>query len=209
MPERSRGRRHRTVRRVVAGLPSIVILLAASVAGLGAGSDRAEASGAYLELGSRTSEPSGAVGLCGRYGWACTTASGSLRLDRAAFPAIARINHRINRDVRAVSDRQLYGVPDHWSYPINGAGDCEDFALAKKRELVAMGLPRNRLLLATVHSSRVGPHAVLVLRLDDGDYVLDNLHDEILPWHATGYAFLRVQSPSEPGVWRTAFNNRP
>jgi predicted transglutaminase-like cysteine proteinase len=71
-----------------------------------------------------------------------------------------------------------------------------------------MGVPANRLLLATVHSRRYGPHAVLVLRLDDGDYVLDNLNDDILPWHATGYSFLKVQSPSQPRVWLSAFRNR-
>jgi predicted transglutaminase-like cysteine proteinase len=49
---------------------------------------------------------------------------------------------------------------------------------------------------------------VLVLRLDEGDYVLDNLTNEILPWNATGYAFLRIQSPSAPGNWHTGFANR-
>jgi predicted transglutaminase-like cysteine proteinase len=131
-----------------------------------------------------------------------------MQLNGAILPEISRINRTVNRAVRSVADRRQYGVADYWSYPRSGAGDCEDYALAKKRELVAMGLPANRLLLATVHSNRIGPHAVLVLRMDEGDYVLDNLTDEILPWWETGYAFLRVQNPSEPRLWRSAFNNR-
>jgi predicted transglutaminase-like cysteine proteinase len=195
----------RKIRRLASPPPLAALAL---VLGLGLAGGQAQASGAYLELGSRTSQPSGAAGLCQRYGWACSNAYTTVSLNRAAFSEIAEINLRINKSVRSVSDRQQYGVSDHWTYPANGAGDCEDFALAKKRALMALGLPGNRLLLATVHSPRVGPHAVLVLRLDDGDYVLDNLTDRILPWHATGYAFLRIQSPTEPGVWRTGFANR-
>jgi predicted transglutaminase-like cysteine proteinase len=195
---------HRSVQRTL----SVVFALAATALSFGLATERAEASGGYLELGARTLEPSGAAGLCGRYPWACTSASSGIQLNRAAFAEISRINRRINRTVRSVPDRRQYGMADYWSYPGSGAGDCEDFALAKKRELVATGFAANRLLLATVHSSTIGPHAVLVLRTDEGDYVLDNLTDEILPWRATGYAFLRIQNPSEPSVWLTAFNNR-
>lgn len=170
--------------------------------------DSARASGSHLELGNLTVEPSGATGLCSRHRWACEISPASVQLNRSTFPEISRVNRRINQTVRAVSDDRQYGLSDYWTYPTGGAGDCEDFALAKKRELIARGFPANRLLLATVHSARTGPHAVLVVRLDEGDFVLDNLNDEILPWRATGYAFLRIQSPLVPGNWHNGFSNR-
>jgi predicted transglutaminase-like cysteine proteinase len=187
---------------------NLALAVAVSAASVGFSGGSAQASGSHLQLGALTIEPSGASDLCMRYSWACAATPASVQLNRSAFSEISRINRSINRSVRAVSDSQLYGVSDFWAYPSGGAGDCEDFALAKKRELVARGFPANRLLLATVHSRRTGPHAVLVLRLDEGDYVLDNLTNEILPWNATGYAFLRIQSPSAPGNWHTGFANR-
>jgi predicted transglutaminase-like cysteine proteinase len=96
--------------------------LAALVLGLGLAGGPAQASGAYLELGAQTSQPSGAAGLCQRYGWACSSAYTNVSLNRAGFSEIAKINRRIKRSVRSVSDRQQYGVTDHWTYRVPCAG---------------------------------------------------------------------------------------
>ena len=130
-------------------------------------------------------------------------------LTRSGLADATLVNRRVNRAIRSVADRQQYGMTEFWALPTAGAGDCEDFALAKKHELVKRGFPANRLLLATVHSRRTGAHAVLILRLENGDYVLDSLHNDIRPWRSTGYTFLRVQSPSSPGTWHAAFTNTP
>ncbi|MDG4648694.1 transglutaminase-like cysteine peptidase [Roseibacterium sp. SDUM158017] len=187
---------------------SMMVVLAVASVGAVLGTHGANASGSFLALGARAPEPSGATGLCDRYGWACADAQGRIQFSASMVSEISRINRRVNRAVRAVSDRRQYGVSDLWSYPASGAGDCEDYALAKKRELVAAGYPSALLMLATVHSTRTGPHAVLVLRTEQGDYVLDNLNDEIVPWRASGYSFLRIQSPTSPRVWHSGRPNR-
>jgi len=80
-------------------------------------------------------------------------------------------------------------------------GDCEDFALAKKKRLIEAGVPAGAVLIATALDRRRKPHAVLVLRARAGDYVLDNLTDRMLLWHRTGYSFLRMQNPIAPWKW--------
>lgn len=188
---------------------SILARIAFAALAIVACSDAAmsEADGAFLSLGREIGAPSAAIGLCTRYRWACGTSARNAHLSRAALSDSARVNRQVNRAVRSVSDRRQYGTTDYWALPSAGAGDCEDFALAKKLELIKRGYPPNRLLLATVHSRRTGAHAVLILRLDEGDYVLDSLHDDIRHWRSTGYTFLRVQSPTSPGTWRAGFAN--
>ena len=43
-------------------------------------------------------------------------------------------------------------------------------------------------------------HAVLTVKTDHGDFVLDNLSDEIRPWSATGYQFFKRQAQDDPNV---------
>ena len=107
--------------------------------------------------------------------------------------------------LRAIEDDRQYGVAEHWALPTRTGGDCEDFALLKKRELVSVGIDPSRLLLATVLDRQRNPHAVLVFRSDAGDLVLDNLTNQIRPWRATRYMFLQMQDPDRPTRWVNVF----
>jgi predicted transglutaminase-like cysteine proteinase len=107
----------------------------------------------------------------------------------------------VNRQVRPITDRRQYRRDEHWALPTSRGGDCEDFALLKKRELIALGVPADKLLIATVLDRKRQPHAVLVLSTLQGDYVLDNLTSRIKPWGQTGYSFLRMQDPRAPERW--------
>ena len=89
--------------------------------------------------------------------------------------------------------------------PGRRGGDCEDYALEKKRQLIEMGLSGDQLLMTTVLDRKGGSHAVLVLRTGAGDYVLDNLNNQIKPWGRTGYTFLRMQDPQHKQQWRALF----
>jgi predicted transglutaminase-like cysteine proteinase len=155
----------------------------------------------FLAGQRQTAPPAGAQGLCRTYPWACASATGRGPLTRAQLETVVAVNRRVNRTVREISDRAQYGVEEHWALPTARGGDCEDFALLKKRDLIRAGLPPQRLLLATVLDRRLQSHAVLVLRTDRGDFVLDNLTTEIKPWLATGYTFLKVQNPQAKGSW--------
>ena len=80
------------------------------------------------------------------------------------------------------------------------SGDCEDYVLAKRQALIAKGFPPSALRVAYVKTAAGEGHALLVVRTNDGDYVLDNLTTSIRKLAASGY---RVQSiaGSDPLVW--------
>ena len=100
-----------------------------------------------------------------------------------------------------MTDLAQYKKADFWTLPNSRGGDCEDFALLKKKELITAGIAPERLLLSTVLDRQGNSHAVLIFRADTGDYVLDNLNDQIKTWQSTHYTFLRMQSPTNPRTW--------
>ena len=154
----------------------------------------------FLTAYSGAMPPQGFYGVCERYAWACSRQEGSISDDEALRIA-NKINRRVNARIRAVPDHEVYGVRERWTLPDRGAGDCEDFALLKKKLLIEAGLPGNMLLLATALNRQAEPHAVLVLRLQTGDVILDNLTSAARPWQETRYTFLKIQSPETPDVW--------
>ncbi len=159
----------------------------------------------FIQIQGTIAPPSGAKDICARYDWACTSSKASRKLSNEDLKTVRTINKKINKQVRSISDQAQYKKPEVWALPTNRGGDCEDFALLKKRELVARGINPSRLLLATVHDRRQGSHAVLILRSDQGDLVLDNLTDRIRTWQETRYTFLRMQNPTTPRKWVAVF----
>lgn len=123
---------------------------------------------------------------------------------KAALRLLARVNNLTNRRVMQRSDLQTTGMSEYWTAPSQGrgaAGDCEDFAIAKRLELEKAGFDPQRLFYAVVYRPNLAVHVVLVARLDDGDVVLDSLSSKILPWTQTPYTFVRVQTPGDPTRW--------
>ena len=164
---------------------------------------------AYLEATLQMDPPNAARELCARYDWACAGRGAGGGLPEAqALALIERVNREVNRAVRAVPDRQQYGQTDHWSLPTPAGGDCEDYALLKKKELIRHGLDPKSLLLATVLDRRRVPHAVLIYRSRNGDLLLDNLTDDVIDWRASAYIFLRMQNPQDPRRWVGGFRPR-
>lgn len=104
---------------------------------------------------------------------------------------LQRVNSSVNRSMRFKSDKT-----DTWG---KGA-DCEDFALAKRKLLIREGVSPGALRMAVVRNSKGEGHAVLIVKTDRGEMVLDNARAKILPRHATGYRFLAVAT-SNPGKW--------
>ncbi len=123
----------------------------------------------------------------------------SVRLDPATWELVATVNLRVNRAIRPLADLEHWGVDDRWDLADDGAGDCEDYALRKRRELVAAGLPRRALRMTVVVNENDEGHAVLTLVTDRGDLILDNRSDEVLPWGRTGYRFVKRESRDAAG----------
>ncbi len=121
--------------------------------------------------------------------------AGPFALSSADLSDLVRVNIQINRAIAPKHDGA-----DVWS-PDAKAGDCEDFALAKRQRLVDLGWAPSQLLIAIVDDPSLGGHAVLIARTDQGDLVLDNLTDEILPWTDTRLTFVSRQSEKLPAMW--------
>lgn len=160
-----------------------------------------DASARFIKPKGTAPAPEGAQAICQTYAWACAASAAKGLGDGDELEWVAAVNSQINHSVRAIEDDRQYGVADVWTLPTQTGGDCEDFALLKKRELISHGLDPRRLLIATVLDRQRNPHAVLVFRSAQGDLVLDNLTDQIRPWHATKYMFLQMQDPDRPSRW--------
>jgi predicted transglutaminase-like cysteine proteinase len=110
----------------------------------------------------------------------------------------AIVNEQINRAIGYRSDRAIWGRDEAWLLPLSqegvAYGDCEDYALEKRAALISAGVPADRLAMATAWSRSTGEHAVLVLRADDADYVLDNTTSAILRVDQTSYSWRSLQT---------------
>jgi predicted transglutaminase-like cysteine proteinase len=94
---------------------------------------------------------------------------------------LGEINRAINLKIKAMSDLALYGVDDLWSPPLAtlaiGAGDCEDYAIAKFVALQEAGVSAQDLRIVILRDDlRKEDHAVVAARLDGNWLMLDNRH---------------------------------
>jgi len=112
---------------------------------------------------------------------------------------IVRINTHVNKAILAVTDLDHWGVVDRWDYPDDGMGDCEDIQLLKRRLLVQTGLPHRAMRMTVVIDEMGEGHAIMMVRTDHGDFVLDNKRDQVLPWEKTGYAYVKRESAARTG----------
>jgi predicted transglutaminase-like cysteine proteinase len=109
-------------------------------------------------------------------------------------------NNRMNTEIVPITDEDLYKVGELWTYP-DGYGDCEDYVLAKRRELITEGWDASTLLMAVVRERNGAGHAVLMVRTDRGDLVLDNQDGMVRLWNETPYQFIKRQSQANAGEW--------
>jgi predicted transglutaminase-like cysteine proteinase len=80
-------------------------------------------------------------------------------------------------------------------------GDCNDYAVTKRAELLDRGWPARTLLLSEVVTPWGEHHLILVVRTSAGDVILDNLTPQIRPWSRAPYRWVRMQTPKNPNFW--------
>jgi predicted transglutaminase-like cysteine proteinase len=173
-----------------------------------AGSERL----AHAPVFEVTQPPPGWVEFCARRPTECdgtATVPRDVVLSRRAWIDLVRVNNRVNETVKPLSDLEHWGVVERWSYPDDGYGDCEDYVLLKRRMLIQAGWPREALLVTVVRDKNDDAHAVLTVRTDKGDYVLDNENDNVLLWSETGSRFVKRQSQSNGNVWISLGDPQP
>lgn len=191
---------------LVAGL-----LLALSIAGTGAASAIDFTNVAFIQTAAgNTSVPVGAMEFCRTHTSECQPNDkvvAATSLNESNWQQLLTINAYYNQNVVPVTDEELYHVAEFWTYP-NGYGDCEDFALAKRRDLINAGWAPSTLMIAVVREANGNGHAVLIARTDRGDLVLDNQDGAVRLWTDTPYHYIKRQSQSNPAQWVEMIDNR-
>lgn len=127
----------------------------------------------------------------------CRGGGGSeVALTDAVWRSIGNVNTAVNRAIRPKGEGR-----DVWSIGVR-QGDCEDYVLAKRAELIKAGLPAGALRIATARTRQGVGHAVLVVRTSQGDFVLDNLTSQVKSWDQTGLNWVAM-SGSNPTRWQS------
>ena len=130
-------------------------------------------------------------------------------LTSQAWNELVRINRWVNEAIKPMTDVEHWGVTERWNYPDDGYGDCEDYVLLKRRMLMQAGWPRQALLITVVRDQQGDGHAVLTVKTDKGEFILDNQTEEVVLWSETEYRFVKRQSQSDPNVWIALGDPRP
>lgn len=135
----------------------------------------------------------------------------ALDLDEVA--QLAAVNNFFNRRIAFATDWQVWGEVDHWASPLEllakGAGDCEDYAIAKYFSLIAAGMPGAQLRLVYARfqgdgrSGALQPHMVLAYYPVPGvePWILDNIINEVRP-AASRPDLIPVFSFNIDGLWQ-------
>ncbi len=185
-------------------------LLLAMGLGLAAWAGAAEAGPAFMPTGGRTTQPIGHYEFCQREPDECRQKSGKMapvELTRRLWAEMISVNNAVNNAVEPRTDMEIWGKEEVWSYP-SAVGDCEDYALEKRRRLIALGVPAGDLLMTVARQPNGDGHAVLTVRTSRGDFILDNLEAKVNLWSETPYTYLKRQSERHSGAWVSVDDSR-
>ena len=154
--------------------------------------------------------PAGFVSFCTRFPEQCMASKDApsvVKLSPAQWLELQEVNQAVNLAIKPMDDERHYGRAEYWNIPTDGLGDCEDYALTKRKELTAAGYPISALRIAIVVTRQGERHAVLTVATDKGDLVLDNLNDEVKGWNSTGYRWIERQDPVHAMQWVSVDEN--
>ena len=157
----------------------------------------ADHSSAFMRVYGSTEPPQAFVRFCEEFPEECVSTPGIAARPPATAQRLREldeINHRINRAIRPEEDFKHYGIADYWTLPADSRGDCEDYALLKRHELIKLGWPSSALLMTIVGDEKGKGHAVLSARTSAGDFILDNKIDEVRLWYRAPYQFISSEA---------------
>jgi predicted transglutaminase-like cysteine proteinase len=166
----------------------------------------------YASVGDTSRAPIGWVDFCADSPKDCSagpTQPRDIVMTQAAWKDLVRVNRWVNETIKPMTDQEHWGVIERWSYPTDGYGDCEDYVLLKRKMLIEAGWPREALLITVVRDKKGDGHAVLTVKTDKGEFILDNQNESVLAWHDTGYRFVKRQSQADQNVWVALGDARP
>lgn len=167
-----------------------------------AGSSHAISAGSMRVI-SQANPPVGHYEFCKTYASECEATyqdAGPLTLTEDKWKTILDVNYTVNSSITPMTDQDIYGVEERWAYP-RTVGDCEDFVLLKRKMLIKKGVDPSDLLITVVLQPNGEGHAVLTVRTDHGDFVLDNMRNKVMLWSDMEYTFLKRQASDDPSRW--------
>ena len=158
----------------------------------------------FVSVGEMARAPIGWVEFCVEYKNDCAAKASAPRdvvLSPKAWTDLLQVNSWVNDNIKPMTDLEHWGVVERWNYPDDGYGDCEDYVLLKRKMLIKAGWPREALLITVVRDKKGEGHAVLTVKTNKGEFILDNQESEVLPWTKTGYRFVKRQSQQDQNLW--------
>jgi predicted transglutaminase-like cysteine proteinase len=192
--------------RKVAAATALFALMAIPVS-LHAARDSSTPDSSHVKLGDATLGPFAYTHFCMRYAAECKPATGSkdhpheVSLTAQRLAQLVQVNEAVNRKI---APKAKVGDVSFDTWRINPAsGDCNDYAVSKRHDLIADGWPSDALLLSEVVAPDGEHHLVLLVRTAQRDVVLDNLSPAVKLWRQTPYRWVRVQTPADPVLWST------
>ncbi len=155
-----------------------------------------------MRVSGSTSAPIGHTEFCESFRTECAPSGDAipLQLTDARWRELIDVNRYVNRSIAPVTDLELYHRDEVWTLP-TAYGDCEDYVLLKRSELIRRGWPSGSLLVTVVFDEAGEGHAVLLAVTSRGELVLDNKTDAVRPWHETVYRYVKRQSETDPHRW--------
>jgi predicted transglutaminase-like cysteine proteinase len=152
---------------------------------------------------SPTLAPFQHVRFCLRYPSDCKSnpaENDHIDLDAETSELLKRVNHSVNLSIIPTIKDYGPNLGDGWTIA-PGTGDCNDYAVTKRHQLLESGLPSKALRLSVVKTASGIGHLVLVVVTTKGDFVMDNLTEVIHPWQSTDYHWLKIQSATDSKFW--------
>ena len=178
-----------------ARLLTVLSLLGLMTSGFATGAN----AGTMIATGDAVIPPVGFIGFCVHHSGECLISSPKhdvVVLTDKRRAELKRVQADINWDIKPRVN------PAHtWNYASDGYGDCNTYALTKRKALIALGWPEDALLLAAVYDELGEGHLVLVARTTKGDFVLDNRLAPVVLWNTLPYRWVSMQSQQSPARW--------
>jgi predicted transglutaminase-like cysteine proteinase len=146
-------------------------------------------------FGAAVPIPTGFLLMCADHPSECR-GGGASRVQYTAelLKTLRQVNAEVNAYMKPV--RNEHG--DVWTANAT-VGDCEEYVLAKRRQLIKQGVPASA--LSIVYALRHGGgHAILAVHTDKADFVLDNMTQSIVRLNQTGYHVISMSGPN-PMIW--------
>jgi len=132
-----------------------------------------------------------------------------LALDARTFQLIRTVNKAVNSEIEPVDDIVQWHVAEKWNRPARGADgrlqdDCDGYVIEKwYRLVVEAGLSPDGFYPLYAEIPGLGGHLVLAVMTTNGTYILDNLHEDLVPMTSFSFTYLKRPRPGNrlDSVW--------